>query len=121
MTTALEKVFQTLTADSAVTALVGQNIEPLEVTPGTAPPYIVTDTVVTRPFNHLGGWAGLDLCEVSVEAWATSYTAAKAVADQCRKTLEAAGFTCLRQLDDTADNDISPGLESSGYVFHVFQ
>lgn len=119
--TALESVRAALVADSGVTDALAQAIYPLQAPQGQAVPYAILDTTHTHTFNALGGFAGLDLCQVALEVWSGSFTDAAAIALTCRRALEAAGFLCVDQVPDLVDDDVSPNEFRSGWVFQASQ
>lgn len=121
MTTALESVHAALVADGNVTAALAGRITPVVAPQNQATPYAVLDTTHTHVFNNLGGFAGLDICEVAVEVWAQSFTDAAANALICRRALEAVGFLCLDQLPDQVDDEISPQEFGAGWLFQASQ
>lgn len=121
MTTALESVRAALIADSSVAAAIGTRIFPKQANQDTAFPYALLDTEHVKIENTLGGWASLDICDVSVEVWANSYTDAAAFALTCRRALEAVGFLCAGPTAPVVDNSISPPEFCEGWIFQAFQ
>lgn len=121
MTTALESVRAALIANSSVTTAIGTRLFPKQANQDIPFPYAVLDTEHTKVTNTLTGWAGLDICEVSVEIWANSYTDATAFALTCRRSLEADGFLCTGPTAGVADNSVSPPEFCEGWIFQAFQ
>lgn len=119
--TALESVRAALVADATVSAALDVRITPVVAPQNQPTPYAVLDVPHVKIVNHLGGFGGLDICEVSVQVWAQSFTASAATALACRRALEAAGFLCLEQMPDLKDDDIAPPEFGSGWVFQAFQ
>jgi hypothetical protein len=121
VTTALESVHAALGASSNVVAVLGDRIEPKQAAQNETFPYALLDTSHTHIFNTLGGYGGLDICEVNVEVWANTYTDAVAIALTCRRALEAAGFICVGQTPSVADNDVSPPEFCEGWIVQASQ
>jgi len=119
--TALESITAALGANSGVTALLADRIMPKQGAQDSPFPYALLDTPQTKIVNHLTGFGGLDICEVSVEVWANSYTEAAAIALTCRRALEAAGFLCTGQTSGVVDNSVTPPEFCEGWMFQAFQ
>lgn len=121
MTTALESVRAALVDDAGVTAALADRIFPKQAAQDEFFPFAVLDTSHVKITNTLGGWGGLDICEVSVEVWANSYTDAAAFALLCRRALEAVGFLCTGPATSFVDNNVSPPEFCEGWIIQAFQ
>lgn len=86
--TAEETLVARLKATPEVTALVGTRIYPMEAPQGVLPPWIVYQRVSTNPFVVLRGQSGLDDPRLQFNAWADTYSTARAVATQVRHSLD---------------------------------
>lgn len=69
-----------LLAQSSVTDLVGQRIFKTGARQGTPQPYIVIDRVSDEKYKGLDGFLNTKHCEVDIECWASTQTAAAALA-----------------------------------------
>jgi hypothetical protein len=109
----LETVLADLVADAGVTAIVGSGsnakISPLLKAQGISPPAVTLQRTSLVPQNHLRGNGNLDDCSVQLDAWATTYAGARALANACRSALEAAGHVMKGEFDNY-DPQVDPGL-----------
>src|SRR4051812_8690627 len=93
-----------LSADTQVVGLVGKNVFPL-VRPMTFPPPAATlQRIAGTPQNSLRGDSGLQYDRVQLDAWGLSLADAQAVADACRKAINAAGHILERESDNFNDS-----------------
>jgi len=95
--------YSTLSGDGGVSALVGTKIHPHIVPEGTALPYITYSMVVGTPFNKLAGRTGLEKKRIQVNCWASTYAAAKALAEAVKTALDSTSHLLL-ELDDYEDH-----------------
>lgn len=116
--TAIQDIRDALVA--AATA-VGNRVSPLRTFQDQTFPYAVLNEVSEIPQNHLTGFAGLDLCEVSVDFWDRTFKGADDVARVGRAALESAGFQCTSRVTDFFDGQLDPGAFRVGYIFRVWQ
>lgn len=88
-------VFSLAAASSTVTALLGTNPVRFyigEAEQGTAKPYAVWRVAYGAPENKLAGAPDEDTFGVSVDAYAETASAARAVAEALRNALEPQGY-----------------------------
>lgn len=114
MANALETVFAVLSVDAAVTAIVGDRMGPLMRPQSLTLPALTFQRIVTVPQNHLRGNGGLDSNLVQVDAFASTYAAAKALAAVVRTSLE----TAKHVLSDERD-EFDPSVDPD--VFRIIQ
>ena len=88
---AIQTVRNILVAAGGVTALVDQRISPTIRAQDESLPAVVLTLVSAVPQNHLNGAPTLDANRVQLDAFAETYTDARAVATACRTALEAGG------------------------------
>lgn len=69
-----------LLAQSSVTDLAGTRIYVTAAKQGITQPYIVIDRVDNEKYKGLGGYLSTQHCEVDIECWASTQTAAAALA-----------------------------------------
>lgn len=81
-------IFARLSTFPGLTALVATRVYPVEAPQETARPYVVFLTVSTQRLNHLGGPSEVAQARVQIDAYATGYAAAVAIAAQIRAALE---------------------------------
>lgn len=65
----------------------------------TAPPFLIYNRVSSAPVTSFAGSSGLDQVRIQVDAYATTRTAARALAAQARTAMEAAAFKALMVSD----------------------
>lgn len=97
---AIQVIRNALVADAGVTALVGLRVAPLLSAQDTTLPAITLQRISLVPQNHLTGDGDLDAARVQLDAWATTYAEARAVADACRTCLQAANHQLELESDD---------------------
>lgn len=97
--TALTTVRAALTSSAAVSAIVGTRISPVMRAQGETLPCVVLTQISTVPQNQLYGAPTLDANRVQLDAYATTYAGAVALASACRTALEAAGLVMENQTD----------------------
>lgn len=81
----------TLRENEDLTALVGQKIFALYVPQGTKLPCVVFYRIAGRPANTLSGFSGLEQIHLQIDALATRYAEAKAIAKAIRAALPQQG------------------------------
>lgn len=107
---AIKVTFDVLRVDAAVIALVpAAKITPVIHPQAIDPPAITLQRVSNTPQNGLRGWASLDANLVQLDVWATTYAAAKGIADAARSSLQAATFIMTSEIDDY-DSDVPDPL-----------
>lgn len=89
--TAEEEIVRALTTDSAVAARVGDRAGPAPLPAKAALPAVTYQRISTRRPDSHGGDAGLAIARFQVNAIATAYPAAKALAGDVRQALNRAG------------------------------
>lgn len=116
-------IYSILTGASAVTALVSTRIYPDMATQKAAYPFIVYAITGTQPSDTKDGVSGLDVVEVAVMCYATTYTSAQDIAGAVRTALDRVtgshgGLTVqsIRFLDQR-----STEMETNKHVFVVEQ
>lgn len=105
----------------AANTVVGSRVSPLRAFQGASYPYAVINETSEQPQNHLTGYGGLDLCEVQVDFWDSTFLGADTAAREGRSAMEAAGYLCLSRVSDLFDGTLDPGSFRVGYVFQVWQ
>lgn len=93
---------QTLVAvlknDSAVSALVGTRIRPLNLKQEDALPGVVYQRVSTVPVTSLDGDSGVDAVRIQVSCWAETYSGARALAAAVRAAVTG-GMVAVTEMD----------------------
>lgn len=94
-------VDDTLSASSAVVALVGNRIaDHGEIPQGTAKPYITWFVVIGQPFDQLSGTPCGDFDTVQIDCWAPTGKDVKALALAVRDALDVAGHANRTIIDN---------------------
>ncbi len=107
---AIQVVRAVLVASGAVTALVpATRIEPVRRTQGLSAPAILMQRISVTPQNHLRGDGDLDANLVQLDIFASTYSAARSIADACRAALQTAGHVMDSEVDGF-EPDIDPEL-----------
>jgi hypothetical protein len=81
-------IYARLAGASPVTALVGTRIFPMVSQTPSQPPYVVYSTVGGTTWNSMSGQTGLAQSRVQVDAYATTYASAQAIAAAVRDALD---------------------------------
>lgn len=108
-------VDDTLSASSAVVALVGNRIAKHgEIPQGTARPYITWFIIIGQPYDQLSGTPCGDFVTVQIDCWADNSKDVEAIATAVRDALDEAGH---------ANRTIIDGREPAGTsrMFRVTQ
>lgn len=69
---------------TAITALVGDRITPMERGQGEALPAVTYQTISNVPDYHLGGESGHSAARIQIDCWADTYLAVKQLAEEVR-------------------------------------
>lgn len=94
-------VFQLLTADAAVSALVGARIYRAGHAPqGVATPYITWSVVGGHSENYLAQRPGIDQTRVQIDCWAKDAPQCRALVDAVVSALEMDGYMSGYPTDD---------------------
>lgn len=83
-----EAVFTKLTTTAAVSALIGTRMRPQLAAEADQYPMLVYDKESDGALGHMSGTTHLSHCTISLDAWATTYAAAKAIRDAVRTALK---------------------------------
>lgn len=107
---ALDIVTKALLAESTVTALVGQRVNPVELPQGSELPAIVTHLIDERDGIRLSGQDQYPVARFIVDCVAATFTAADGLGDTVKTALTdwtgtAAGRTAYFVLDDLDTHD----------------
>lgn len=73
---------------SAVSALVGLRVYPVQAPQGVATPYVTYSLVAAVPANQLDGVADVDQRRIQIDTYAATYAEARSVMSACRNELE---------------------------------
>lgn len=87
---AINAVYNVLSNNSALTAVVGSNINPLRITQGVAYPAVTMRVSTVTPHPSKSGQSKTDWATVEVSSYATTYPQAVQVADLVRAAMEVA-------------------------------
>jgi len=109
----IQIVYNVLSVDSAVIALVGTRITPVERKDYIYPAVVLTEYELDA-VNALDGWGGTDHSVIQVDSWGTTFSQADAVAAACRTALQNAGHL----LQPSSTHNFDP-LAQLGGVFRV--
>lgn len=106
-------LIQKLLDTAAVTALVGERIEPGRRDQATALPAITLHTISDIPFYANDGEAGLARARVQIDCWGETYPDAKGVAGAVSDALSAfvgtVDGTVFQNVLKTAERDLEEG------------
>ncbi len=91
-------LYDRLAAAAGLTALVSTRIYPLQAPQGETAPYVVWQRIGGRRIGHLAGASGVALATFQVACYATTFLAARAVADQVRYALNGFNGTQTGQV-----------------------
>lgn len=103
-------LYSYLTAQSAVTSLVSTRIYPLAAPQDAAMPFVVYQRISDRHEHHMGGASGVATATIQLDAYASTYLSAKAIAEALRGELQGyrgtMGSYAVRRchLDGTQDD-----------------
>ncbi len=100
-------LYDTLAADTGVSALVGARIYPMLRPPADPLPAVVYQRIATDPAKDLGGDTGIDAVRIQVACWSATYAGAKALGAAVRAAVTgAAAMKATTEMDlDDRDND----------------
>lgn len=84
-------LFDHLTADDGVSAIVDDRVYPNIAEPKAALPFITFQSIVTRPVRHLGGSSGIRDATIQIDSWAKSSPGATALAEAVVAALKPFG------------------------------
>ena len=100
------KIYSLLSGTTVITGTVGTRIYP-GMAPQTAVyPFLIYTKVSTAPQNGLSGYLTLENTRVQIDAYSTSYTQAKNIADNVHTVMNGSTtFKC------TLQNDMDMSLE----------
>lgn len=102
-------LYDRLAAASGLTALVSARIYPLQAPQGDETPYVVWQRIGGRRIGNLAGASRVALATFQVACYATTFLAARAVADQVRYALNGYNGTqsgqVIRVISIAADRD----------------
>lgn len=87
---AINAVYNVLSNNAALVAVVGSNINPLRITQGVAYPGVTMRVSSVTPHPSKSGHSKTDWATVEISAFATTYPQAVQVADLIRSAMEVA-------------------------------
>jgi hypothetical protein len=87
---AINAVYNVLSNNSALTAVVGSNINPLRIVQGVAYPGITIRVSAVTPHPSKSGHSKTDWATVELNIYATTYTQAVQISDLARTAMEVA-------------------------------
>jgi len=87
---AINAIYNVLSNNSALTAVVGTNINPLRIVQGVPYPGITIRVTAVTPHPSKSGHSKTDWANVEVNIYATTYTQCVQIADLTRTALEVA-------------------------------
>lgn len=87
---AINAVYNVLSNNAALVAVVGSNINPLRITQGVAYPGVTMRVSTVTPHPSKSGHSKTDWATVEISAFATTYPQAVQVADLIRSAMEIA-------------------------------
>lgn len=129
MAGAAEAVYAQLSGFSALTALVGTRIYPVEAPANAVRPYVVFFTVSNVRVNHLSGPAEVTNPRLQIDGYAARYIDAQAIAEQVRAALdgfagtsggvEVLAVTCIDGRDFYEDS-ANPPLHRASLDFSLW-
>lgn len=116
-------IIDKLLATAGVSALVGTRVRGGSAAKGDATPYLVVNRVSGGPINTLNGGGTSYLARLQIDAIASSYSPARALADAVAAALN--GFRDIAStpridmvhLEDETDDDFSP-TDGSDFPLH---
>lgn len=119
-----EALIARLLADAPVAAIAGTRVYPGARPQGSALPAIVVNTISGAPVYDDQGEAGLFSARVQVDAWATTYTAAKLLARAVKNCLSGfvgdQGAIAFRNVLVEVERDLrETGSNESQYEFRT--
>lgn len=104
MSTLEEKIFDQLSADTAIAAAVSTRIYPVIAPQNAAYPHVTYQRISGGQVNSLDGYGGTENPRIQIDCWAETYAAAKSLAKAVMDSmLEATAFTALM----ISDQDLS--------------
>lgn len=92
---------------------------PMEAAQGTLPPYIVYQDIISNTKNTLSGATDLQNTLMQIDAYDTSYAAAKALGKSIATALAAASFTNIK-LNDQMLRDPDTKLHRALLEFSIW-
>lgn len=120
----ISAVLDVLTADPAVTAIVGAGddarISPIQRDQDQTVPALTITNVATTGLYTLNGPDGISQNVFQVDSWASTYEAASELALACRTALDAAGFVMNSQIDNFDSSAELSGIYSVTQEFSVW-
>ena len=101
-----ENLFTRLTGDSAVSALVGDRVFPVnEVPTNLILPAITYQRISTKPVSQLVGTNQLEVARIQVSSWADTYGGTKSIASAVKAALDGNQKTTFQNEVDRHDKD----------------
>ena len=119
-----QRIVSLLAADAAITAAVGQRLNPVVLRQETALPSLVYRRLASDPEYTLAGRAGWRSVTVQIFCWAQEYSQARALAERVRVVLDAysetesAGSIRFVSVSDGADEYVAE-LDAFGCVCNL--
>lgn len=114
------KLFEILSTNENVTAIVGTKIFPMRVPQGESVPCVVYDVRLDNIVNSLDGDSGLEAYRVEVKCWAKDYLTAHGLGLEVRKAiLESGEFSCVTEAQDD-EEDVETLNYCASYVFSIW-
>jgi len=119
-----------LSADSAVTALVSNNIFPIITPQNTVFPSITYETIGTQPMEVIGWQKIADTIDVQINIFAPTYTQAIDIKEAIKTVLDYkngfvsnglsfCGITPINDMDGAYDYDLNVYHQILKYEFHL--
>jgi hypothetical protein len=112
------KVIALLLANTAIAAIVGTRVYPVDLPQGAALPAISVLRISGSQLYAGDGPVGLDNARIQVECWAGTYTTSKALPSLVRVAADAC--TTLLLMEQVSERDMrDEKADGAEYPFHI--
>ncbi len=99
-------IFEILSGSSAISAIVGERIYPINLPSGESVPAIVYTIESIDPLVTLAGEVGIDNAKIEIICWSNNYGQAHELAQAVRDAFSESGsFITTESMQDNQDED----------------
>jgi hypothetical protein len=116
----IELIYNILSNDPGVTALVGSRITPFVRTQNLTLPAVTMQRITMQPTNALSGDANMDHTRMQVNSFAETYDQTTQVANACRRAIQAAGYLLSLEIDNFDDQAELAGVPQISQEYEIW-